>query len=353
MSEVDIRKEGGMARVEFEWEQAFEKRGINFIHIGPKQVGQIRHPYFFPSRAYQYYKQLKISASAFIVHEPAGGAFVNNNTVCFIESHGIERRYWDLQLNSSIQLLNEKPSFKTKLLFPLWRLANCDKGLRKADKLLLINSEDADYVKTKYKRADSDFFLFRNGVYQADWSEENKDDIFTILFNGSWIARKGIHVFVEAAKQLYSKGYTINYLLTGTGKKTSEVLSDWPDYLHKFVQVVPTFTKEEETAFLNASNLFVLPSFYEGQPLSLLQAMAAGKCCITTICCGQKDIIQSGKNGFLFDTGNVNELVNLIEVCINKPAMRLSIGASAYTTVQNRSWLTVSNEVVDYVMSFI
>ncbi len=353
VSEVNIHREGGMARVEYYWKEAFEKRGVNFIHIGPKEVGQVRHPFFFPLQAYEYYKKLKIVASAFVLHEPSSGSFINKQTVSFVESHGVERRYWELQLKNKIRLSKEQPSIKTRFLFPFWRLRNCDKGLTNATKLLLINSDDAVYVKNKYKRTSEDVFTFKNGVCPVDINKEKTDNPFTVLFNGSWIERKGIYILVEAAKLLYSKGYLINYLIIGTGKKVPEVLNDWPDYLHAFVNVVPTFTSEEENAFLKASNLFVLPSYFEGQPLSLLQAMAAGKCCITSNCCGQKDIIVNGINGFLFESGNTKELADCIEVCISETDVRLCLGANAYTTVQNRTWGTVSNEVVDFVMSNI
>jgi glycosyltransferase involved in cell wall biosynthesis len=225
-------------------------------------------------------------------------------------------------------------------------------GLKKADKLLLINSDDSIYVKKKYKRKEDDIFLFKNGV---DFYNENsatvKNDNFTILFNGSWIDRKGISILIEAADILFKK-HKINfyYLLIGTVKSDSEVREHWPEHLQKYIKVIPKFDALDEIKYLNEAHLFVLPSFFEGQPLSLLQAMSVGKCCITTNSCGQKDIITNDYNGLLISIGNSFELSENIYKCFNNSEISKRIGNNAKEDMKLRSWEIVSNEVSDFVI---
>lgn len=352
ISEVDISTESGMGRVEYYWKQAFEQAGYTFIHIGPKEIGNLRHNSLFPINAYKYFKKLNVTPKAFIVHEPASGYFVNRSIPCFVESHGIERRYWEAQLNGSIpNSSNQQISLITKYLFPIWRLHGCDKGLKRAYKLLLINSEDKEFVKVRYKRKDDDILIFKNGVNAYIPLPDTSGDKFTILFNGSWLQRKGIRILIEAAQSLYEDGLNINYLLIGTGIDVDSVLQDWPAQLRAFVKVVPSFSADEENKFLASSSLFILPSYFEGQPLSLLQAMAAGKCCISTNCCGQTDIIQNGKTGLLFSTGNVRELSILIKNCYNDRNIMEIIGNNAKQYTKHLSWSKVSKEVASYVLS--
>ena len=93
----------------------------------------------------------------------------------------------------------------------------------------------------------------------------------------------------------------------------------------------------------------MLPSFFEGQPLSLLQAMETGRCCITTDCCGQRDLIRHTQNGLLHQPGDAVQLASLIEECAKSEGLRKSLGHRAKLTVQGRSWEQVGSEVVDFV----
>ncbi|MBO9699692.1 MAG: glycosyltransferase family 4 protein [Sporocytophaga sp.] len=352
ISEVDISLETGMGRVETHWKKAFEDFGMNFIHIGPKEVGHVSHKGLFPYAAFKYFKNLNIHPRAIIAHEPTSGLFVNRGIPCFVESHGVERRAWENKNFKSNNLKEQISSYKTRLLFPLWRLHNCDKGLKHADKLLLINSDDSQYVKYKYKRNNEDIFVFKNGVnFVPDIDAKIEENFsYTIVFNGTWIERKGIHTLIKAANLLYQENIIIKYLLIGTIKNKEEVLADWPEYLHSFITVVPRFVQNEEVKLLSQALLFILPSFSEGQPLSLLQAMAIGKCCITTNCCGQKDIITNDIDGLLFEPGNHEELALLIKRCVLDTLLCQTIGLSAKEKMKNFNWKLVSDEVANFVL---
>jgi glycosyltransferase involved in cell wall biosynthesis len=353
VSEVDISKDLGMGRVEYHWRKAFENAGISFLHIGPKEIGELKHKSMFAYKAYKYYKKLKITPKAFIVHEPVSGFFIKKNIPCFLESHGVERRCKELKISNPTTASSRFFTTLKAKLFISWRLYVCDKGLKNANKLLLINTEDKDYVKKKYLRNDDDILIFKNGINSSISATSNKKDLqFTVLFNASWIERKGIYVLINAAEELINRGIEINYLLIGTGKDVNTVLNDWPQLLKPRVKVISKFKEDDELVYLTTSSLFVLPSYFEGQPLSLLQAMAVGKCCITTDCCGQKDIIENGKTGFLFKPGDSSDLARIIEFCYKKKDIIEEIGKKAQERVKHLTWENVSRELVEYVLNF-
>jgi len=355
VSEVEVTPKSGMGRIEYYWKEAIEQAGYKFVHIGPKEVAPIKHPAFLPSKAYEYYKSLNIKPKAIIVHEPASGKFVNEGIPCFVESHGIERRYWEAQLQGLVPPpMGDKVSLKTKLLFPLWRLRGCEKGLRKATKLLLSNTDDEKYAISEYHRHKEDILVFKNGVSSATASDPYKNsDKFTVLFNATWQERKGVKVLVSAAELLHKQGLAINYLLVGTGKSADEVLNDWPEQLKPFVTVISKFAPEDEPKFLNSASIFVLPSYFEGQPLSLLEAMAAGKCCVTTNSCGQKDVISDGENGLLFEVGDFNGLASAIKKCYKNEEVINMLGLNAKKYTGNLPWKKVSKEVIDFILKSI
>lgn len=353
VAEVDISEESGMGRVAWHWRNELLRRGYEFIHIGLKEVGKTFHHGLFPYHAYKIYQQLNRKASLFLIHEPASLLFVHTNIPTVVFSHGVERRGWNLALQNKLGEA-KKIGFKTKLFFPLWRLKQCDEGLKKAKLLLLINQEDLVFTETYYLRQQKDIYVFKNGVYPSEINENiQPDDDITILFLGTWQPRKGTKTLVDAAKILLQRGLKPKWLLAGISAASEQVLSDFPSELFPFIEIVPRFSRLEEANIFARSNIFVLPSFFEGQPLALLQAMETGRCCITTNCCGQRDIIQHGYNGLLHEPGDAISLANLIEKCVLVPELRNSLGAMAKKSIEYRTWEAVSIEVVDRIETLL
>ncbi|AFY30864.1 glycosyltransferase family 4 protein [Calothrix sp. PCC 7507] len=355
IAETDVSEQSGMGRVSWHWKNEFERRGYEFLHIGPKQVGPLPHAALFPRASRRFYRQLGRTASAFIVHEPASGVFLDFNIPTVLVSHGVERRGWNLNLQGKYGT-TQKLKLRTKLLFPLWRLRHCDSGLRKANLLLLLNQEDCDFVQKYYHRDIRNIFLFENGVYPYEFDGEKTSEIKhtpTILFTGSWIERKGIKTLIDAAQILQKRGLYPHWLIAGTVFDSETVLASWPKEIHPYLEIIPKFLASDEINLLARSQIFILPSFFEGQSLALLQAMAAGKCCITTNCCGQKDIIRHGYNGLLYEPGDAEKLAALIEDCVIDSNLRISLGRNAKASMQNHSWKEVSVEVVDRIEALL
>ncbi len=347
VADMKVTEEGGVGRVTWHWKKTFEERGYKFVHIGLAEVGAIAHKSLFPYAAFRYYNTLKEKARAFLVHESAAWPFLNSQVPVIVFSHGLERRAWDVELKAR-QISGKKISLKTRLFYPLWRLIPCDLGMRKATELFLFNQEDATFAQNYYGRKPREIFVLKNGVYPSHLTEKDQPtDSKTILFLASWIERKGIKTLLEAAQILSDRGWYLKWLLVGTCAGSEIIVNQWPSHLRSSVEVLPYFLRSEEDTIFARSNIFVLPSFYEGQSLSLLQAMESARCCISTNICGQRDVIQNGHNGLLHEPGNAQQLASLIEECLNDEDLRLALGKNAKLSMKDRHWKVVSNEIVD------
>ena len=349
VAESEIGMTGGMARVGWYWQQAFEKRGHTFIHIGRENVGAHKHIRQFPKAALHYYKKIARAEDILLVHEPTAGKFARNAFETIVVSHGLERRCWRLQTGRK-HLDSPKPSLKTRLLFPIWRLRGCDHGLRHACGALLINQEDKEFAESYYGIKSDAILVFKNGVHwfpeSPPLSQENANNI---LFSGTWLARKGIHTLARVAENLHQRGLILNWILAGTGLPAEQVSQIWPASLSACTKIIRKFSEKEETELYRQCNLFVLPSFFEGQPLSLLQAMAHVRCCITTNVCGQKDIIKHRHNGLMFEPGDASTLADLIAEATQDLPLQTNLGDNARRSITGRHWDAAASEVVDFV----
>ena len=80
---------------------------------------------------------------------------------------------------------------------------------------------------------------------------------------------------------------------------------------------------------LSAADAFVLSSDYEGNPLSVMEAMASGLPIVSTAVGGVPDLFTNGKEGFLHEAGNVEEFAGSMTFLLENPARRKSMGAMA------------------------
>jgi glycosyltransferase involved in cell wall biosynthesis len=347
VAEVELDLATGMGRVALHWIEALRKRGHDVVHVGPRAVGRVRHPALFPKAAKAAVRRLGSDGSVVLVHEPASGAFVGGKGKVVVFSHGLERRGWEVAKRLASNGDGPRISWRSRMLFPLWRLRPSDSGIRRADGLLVINREDGDFTRSYYRR--SDFFLFRNGADPVFGHARDSHPEPTVLFLGNWLARKGIAVLARASVLLDERGVRPRWLLAGTGAEADDVLRSWPVRLHARTEVLPRFRPDEEATLLARADVMVLPSYFEGQPLALIQAMAAGCCCVASNCCGQKDLIRDGENGLLHSPGDSEALAQRLSQVLLDSRTRMRLGAAARESMSGRLWPEVADDVARYV----
>ncbi len=93
---------------------------------------------------------------------------------------------------------------------------------------------------------------------------------------------------------------------------------------------------------LAASELFVLPSRYEGFPSALLEAMSAGRACIAFDCPhGPAEAIRDGVDGLLVPADDTPALAAAMDRCMGDPELRLALGSRAAEVGERFSWSTM------------
>jgi glycosyltransferase involved in cell wall biosynthesis len=143
-----------------------------------------------------------------------------------------------------------------------------------------------------------------------------EDGRWRILFLARILKQKGIYETIEALSLLQSRYPTIDLLIAGEGEELPKVKA----FVAK--HAVPNITfygyvtgKSKQALFLNA-HCYCLPSYTEGMPNSVIEAMAYGLPVVTTLVGGLVDFFESGKHGFASKSpepaviaGSIEELI--------------------------------------------
>ncbi len=92
---------------------------------------------------------------------------------------------------------------------------------------------------------------------------------------------------------------------------------------------------EEAQALLASAGVFVLPSYNEGLPVAVLEAMAAGVPVVTTRVGAIPDLGIDGEAGFIVEPGSIEDLTDRLAVLVNDPALRSLFGRNGRRRVES------------------
>ncbi|WP_256091174.1 glycosyltransferase family 4 protein [Nostoc sp. KVJ20] len=103
--------------------------------------------------------------------------------------------------------------------------------------------------------------------------------------------------------------------------------------LENYIKLPGWIGPDERDILLTEADVFVLPSYNEGLPLAMLEAMAWELPVIVTPVGGIPEIVTQSDNGLIVDPGNVEQLSDAVKSLIENEALRLSLGSKARTSV--------------------
>jgi glycosyltransferase involved in cell wall biosynthesis len=108
-------------------------------------------------------------------------------------------------------------------------------------------------------------------------------------------------------------------VIVGKGKLENIIQKQINDLnLEKFIKLVGGKSHDEIPLWMNACDLFVLPSLNEGNPTVLVESLGCGKPFVGTKVGGVPEIINSDDYGLLVEPGDSNDLAEKIEIALNK-----------------------------------
>ncbi len=203
--------------------------------------------------------------------------------------------------------------------FASWYIMQGEKhAVKYADEIIVLSKEVKKYFKDMYNR-NTNFIpngvnkpILRKDMLIRDKFNINKDEY--ILYLGRIVPEKGIQYLIEAFKTINTNKKLV---IAGGSSDTESFMYELKNLAQKDKRIIFTdFVEGEilEELYSNAY-VYVLPSDLEGMPLSLLEAMSYGNCCIVSNIKECTEVVED--KAIIFDRGNIFDLKEKLELVCN------------------------------------
>lgn len=228
-------------------------------------------------------------------------------------------------------------------------LKHCEKvAAKNADELIVLSKNVQDYFRQKYER---NTVYIPNGVDVPKRHEacviKDRFDIDKnnyLLYLGRIVPEKGVHYLIEAFKGVRTNKKLV---IAGGSSDSTDYYKAVRELGNSDSRVIFTDFVEGDTLKELYSNayLYILPSDLEGMPMSLLEAMSYGLCCVTS---DIPECIEVTQNFELsFEKGNVNSLSTILQKLLDNQNLTIENAAKSFERVsRNHCWDEVTQKTL-------
>lgn len=302
------------------WKNEFERYGIKYdsIYVSRNSINPFNDFHTLCS----IYKIIKL-------HKPDKIFFYQAKTVIY---GNIASRFCKIKDNYSLIAglgsIFRDDNLKAKIIKFIMAL-EYKLALSFSKKVIFQNNDDLnEFVKLKIINREKTAIVNGSGVNLERFKPiENANVVPTFLFIGRLIKDKGLMEYLEACKMIKSEYPNSRCMLIGPFDSNPSAIkcADLNPYIEN--GLIEYFGEQKDVVpYLNQCNVFVLPSYHEGTPKSVLEAMACGKAIITTNAPGCRETVINGKNGFLIPIKNSCSLAETMKMFCNTPQLANKMG---------------------------
>lgn len=203
------------------------------------------------------------------------------------------------------------------------------KILRKADAFIVV----APYLKDIFKDIveEKKIVVLPNAIeipkdLHKGYREQN------LLFLGRLCKEKGIYELLDAVKDLKKEFPKLQLYLGGVW--VEDELQHKARQCESFVHYLGWIDTKQKDEYLKKCNIFVLPTYFEGLPMSLLEGMAYGCACVASEVGGIPQVMTSGKDGIVIPAKDVQALKDSIKELLENQKLQKELGRNARKTVE-------------------
>jgi len=173
---------------------------------------------------------------------------------------------------------------------------------------------------------------------------------------GRLCEQKGQLLLVQAMKHLTDKGVEFELVLAGDGEMRSEIEELIDQYhLKTHIRITGWISSDQVRQEIQAAQALVLPSFAEGLPVVIMEAMSLHRPVLTTYIAGIPELVRSQVDGILFEAGSVDAIVDAIQHFLSLSDIeKVEMGQKAYARVIKRHHIDIeAKKLVEHFINAI
>jgi colanic acid/amylovoran biosynthesis glycosyltransferase len=168
------------------------------------------------------------------------------------------------------------------------------------------------------------------------YTRTRADEPFEIICVGRLAAAKGQKLLIQAVEKLHHMGRPVHLNVVGAGVNMESLQAQVKQGgLESVVTLTGPVNQDRILEHYHRADCFALPSFAEGIPVVLMEAMSMQIPCVTTHITGIPELIKNGETGLLAPPSDVDELVKQLDRLIQDPALAKRLGEAARKKVLN------------------
>ena len=221
---------------------------------------------------------------------------------------------------------------------------------KRADNVFFQNRDDLKYFQEHHiLKKDNATIVGGSGVDMTHYNREELPDKPVFLMVARLLWSKGIREYLEAASKLKQECPEAKIMLVGGLDHNDESLSETElnEYIKK-ADIEYCGYASDVRPYLKKCSVFVLPSYHEGLPRSVIEAMAVGRAIITSDVPGCRETVRDGENGYLVPVKNSEALYEKMKLLAENNALRKEMAEKSYQICKNRFEVNiVNNSMID------
>ncbi len=207
--------------------------------------------------------------------------------------------------------------------------------------------------KTEYSRIvnESKILVIPNFV-TINKKIKTSSNFVRLIFLGKLIDDKGLTDLIRAVKIISKVNFCLYIAGEGDIEKYMKFVTELN--LNNKINFLGWISGERKKMFFENADIFVLPSYFEDLPMSILEAMSYKLPIISTTVAGIPEIVKDGYNGYLVKPGNIEELASKLEIIIRDTKLRKKMGERSLEIISsNYEMSVVEKEIIKLYTNLI
>lgn len=190
-----------------------------------------------------------------------------------------------------------------------------------AKKVMFQNPDDMEFfTENSLIKADKCYMINGSGVDTDKFLPMPLPEKTAFLCISRLIRDKGVGEYIDAAREIHKKYPDVRCLLVGPYDTNPSAITE--EELQKYIDdgSIEYFGEQTDIRpYMQMCNVFVLPSYREGTPKTVLEAMSCGRAVITTDAPGCRETVKNKVNGILIPVRDTESLIKVMEAFILYP----------------------------------